>query len=120
MATQAVQLAVEITIYEGKFDAFETIAQEMLAVSRSEPGTLGYEWYLSGDRRRCRLMEAYADATALLAHFKGPAVQQLVPKLLEHSRLERFEVYGDPGSEATEMLKGFGAEIFQPWHAMNG
>jgi quinol monooxygenase YgiN len=118
MATQAVHLAVEITIYEEKFDAFGGIVKEMLAVSRSEPGTLAYDWYLSGDRRRCRLMETYADANALLAHFKGPAVQQLVPKLLENSRLERFEVHGDPGPEATEMLKGFGAEVFQTWHIL--
>jgi quinol monooxygenase YgiN len=118
MAAQAIHLVVEITIYDGKFDVFEGIAKEMLAVSQSEPGTLGYDWYVSGDRRRCRLMETYADANALLAHFKGPAVQQLVPKLLEHSRLERFEVYGDPGPEAAEMLKGFGAEIFQSWHIL--
>ena len=113
-----VRLAVEFTIYEEKFDAFESIAKEMLAVSRSEPGTLAYDWYLSGDRRRCRLSEAYADANALLAHFKGPAVQQLVPKLLEHSRLERCEVHGDPGPDATEMLKELGAEIFKSWHIL--
>jgi len=118
MAKQAVHLVVEITIYGEKFDLFEGIAQEMVALSQNEPGTLRYDWYLSSDRRRCRLTETYADANALLTHFKGPAVQQLVPKLLENSRLERFEVYGDPGAEATEMLKGFGAEIFQPWHML--
>jgi quinol monooxygenase YgiN len=119
MATQTVHLLVESTIYEGHLDAFEGLAQEMVAVSKMEPGTLGYDWYLSGDGRRSRLMETYADANALVAHFEGPAVQQLVPKLLEHCRLERFECYGDPGPEATEMLKGFGAEIFQPWHILS-
>jgi quinol monooxygenase YgiN len=119
MATHTVHLLVETTIYEGRFDAFEGIAQEMVAVSRTEPGTLAYDWYLSSDRRRCRLTETYADANALLAHFKGRAVQQLVPRLLEHSRLERFEVYGDPGAEATAMLAGFGAEIFQSWHSLS-
>jgi quinol monooxygenase YgiN len=118
MAKLTIHLVVEVTIYEERFDLFEGLAQEMVAVSAKESGTLAYDWYLSGDRRRCRLTETYADANALLAHFKGPAVQQMVPKLLEHSRLERFEVYGDPGVEATEMLKGFGAEIFQAWHAL--
>jgi quinol monooxygenase YgiN len=116
MAIRAVHLVVEATIYEGSFDLFEDIAKEMLAGSRNETGTVGYDWYLSGDRRRCRLMETYTDANALLAHFKGPVVQQLVPRLLEHSRLDRFEVYGDPGQEGAELLKGFGAEIFQAWH----
>jgi quinol monooxygenase YgiN len=119
MATRTVHLLVETTIYEGRFDLFESLAQEMVAVSLKEPGTLAYDWYLSGDRRRCRLMETYVDANALLVHFQGPAVQQLVPMLLEHSRLERFEVYGDPGSEATTMLAGFGAEIFQSWHTLS-
>ena len=116
MASQTVYLAVEITIYEGRFDVFDGLAQEMVAISRTEPGTLAYDWYLSGDRRRCRLLESYVDQAALLAHFKGPAVQQLVPRLLEHSRLERFEVYGDPGAEGSEMLKSFGAEVFHAWH----
>ena len=116
VSTQTVHLIVELTIYEEKFGAFEGIAQEMVAASQNEPGTLGYDWYLSSDRRSSRLTETYKDADALVTHFKGPAVQQLVPRLLEHSRLERFEVYGDPGPEATDMLKGFGAEVFQPWH----
>jgi hypothetical protein len=40
-------------------------------------------------------------------------VQLLVPKLLETARLATFEVYGDPGAKAKEMLAGFGAEVFE-------
>jgi hypothetical protein len=43
----------------------------------------------------------------------------MVPKLIEQSRLDRFEVYGDPGVDAHAMLAGFGAEIFQSWHALS-
>jgi hypothetical protein len=39
-------------------------------------------------------------------------VQELVPKLLGTSKITAFEVYGDPGPKAGEMLKGIGAEIF--------
>jgi quinol monooxygenase YgiN len=114
-----IRLLVELTIYHEKFDAFNVIAREMTAGSELEPGTLSDEWFLSSDRRRCRLIETYADANALLAHFNGPVVQEMVPKLIEQSRLERFEVYGDPGPEAQAVLAGFGAEIFQPWHTLS-
>jgi quinol monooxygenase YgiN len=118
MSKQTVGLVVDLTIQEGNFNAFESVAQEMIAGSQKEPGTLAYEWYLSGDRQSCRLVESYADADAVLAHFAGPVVQAMVPKLLEVASLTRFEVHGDPGAEATEVLAGFGAKIFLPWRGL--
>ena len=119
MAAHKVYLLVELTIHEGKLDVFEGIAREMIAGSQAEPGTLGYQWCLSSDRRRCRIIETYVDSNAVLAHFTGPVVQQLVPKLVEQSRIERFEAYGDSGPDAAGMLAGFGAEIFEPWHGLS-
>ena len=75
--------------------------------------------HLSPDRKRCRILETYADANALLAHFKGAVVQQLVPKMLELSSVDGSEVYGDPGAEAREMLSGFGAGIFNRWQGFH-
>ena len=115
MNKQKVELVVDLTIHERKFDAFETVAQEMIAGSREEPGTLAYEWYLSDDRQSCRLVESYKNADAVLTRFTGPVVQVMVPKLLEVASLTGFEVHGNPGAKATEMLKGFGAQIFLPW-----
>lgn len=119
MSKGAVQFVVDLTVSEGKLDAFEGIAQAMIAGSQKEPGTLGYDWYLSGDRKRCRLVENYVDANAVLAHLTGPVVLELVPTLLEVSSLNGFAVYGDPGPKAAEMLAGFGAEIFKLWHALS-
>jgi len=119
MSSQRVYVLVELTIHDGKFDAFQKVAEQMIADTPKEPGTLGYEWHLSADRRRCRILETYADANSLLAHFKGPVVQQLVPKLLEWSTVDRSEVYGDPGAEAAAMLTGFGAGIFDRWQGFS-
>ncbi len=119
MNTKIVRVVVEATIHEGKLSDLEAIAKQMTVASEKEPGTLGYEWYLSHDRKRVRLSETYADAAAVLAHFHGPVVQQLVPKMLEVAKLDSFEVYGDPGAEMRAMLAGFGAEIFTPWQGMN-
>jgi quinol monooxygenase YgiN len=119
MAKGAVRFMVDFTIVDGKFETFERISKEMIAVSQNEPGTLAYDWYLSADRMRCRLYESYTDGDAVLAHLSGPAVQTLVPQLLETSKLAGFEVYGDPGPAASKMLAGLGAELFQPWIAIS-
>ena|SRR5271166_1892768 len=113
--TTHVHFLVELTVHDGKFDSFDAVAQEMIAHTRNEPGALCYEWCLSADRKRCRIVETYSDSDAVLAHINGPAVQDGVPKLLQSSTLDRFEVYGDPGPQATAMLKGLGAEIFAAW-----
>ena len=98
MTDPKVHFLVDLAIAPGKLDAFEAVMKDMVAGSRNEPGTLGYTFYLSADRGRCRLLETYANSAAVLAHLQGTVVQQLVPKLLQHASLERFEVYGDPGA----------------------
>jgi len=119
MTKAAAHLLVELTIHNGQLDAFQSVAKEMIAGSQVEAGTLGYEWFLSSDRKRCRLLESYSSADALLAHFTGPVVQQLVPKMMQHVTLDRFEVYGDPGPKAAAMLANFGAQVFEHWEGLN-
>ena len=115
MPNQTVRFTVDLAINEGQFDKFAAIAQTMIAGTQKEPGTLGYDWCLSSDRKRCRLVETYADANAVLAHIMGPVVQELVPKMRETATITGFEVYGDPGPKASEMLAHVGAEIFPIW-----
>ena len=110
--SRQVRLNVSLTIHDGKLDEFQRLAQEAVAVARKEPGTLAYEWYLSADGKQCRLVEVYADAEATLAHFLGPAVQEIVPKIAQHASISGFDIYGDPGPKVTEMVAGFRAEIF--------
>ena len=73
----------------------------MVTVSEQEPGTLGYHFLLSADRSNCRLVEGYSDANAIEAHFKGRAVQQFVPQMLQVTTPTRME-----------MAAAFGAQIF--------
>ena len=97
MIKHTVRFTVDLTINEGKFDEFEGIAQAMIVGTQKEPGALGYDWYLSGDRRLCRILETYADADAVLAHLTGPVVQEFVPKI----------------------LAGFGVQIFELWQGLS-
>jgi len=118
MAKRTVRFVVEFNIHDGKFDAFDAIAKEMIAGTEKEPGSLAYDWCLSADRRRCRLLETFADEAATVAHANSAVVTQLVPKLLENSSITRFEVYGEPGPEARAILAGLGAEIFDLWRGL--
>jgi quinol monooxygenase YgiN len=115
---QTVRLNIALTVHEGKLAAFDEMATAMIAETRKEPGALAYDWHFSADRKRCRLVETYANADALLTHLKGTVVQHLVPKMVEVSKVDRFEVYGDPGPECTKMLATFGAEIFSDWQRL--
>jgi len=119
MAASTVRFVVSFAITEGSLEPFERIARVMAAEAQKEPGTIAYEWSLSADHARCRLFEAYVDADAVLAHLTGPVVQELVPTLLETSRVAGLEVYGNPGPEAAAMLAGLGAEIFAAWHGFS-
>ena len=116
---QTVIFNVQLIIQDGKLAPFEDLAKVLVAATQKEPGTLGYEWHLSADRKRCRVIETYANPDAMMTHLSGPAVREFVPKLLETASIERFEVYGDPGPEGNKKLAGFGAEIFSHWHGLN-
>ena len=112
MSTSRIRLVVELNIHEGKFAEFQTLAKKMVAASEKEPGTLSYHFVLSADRKRCRLVEGYTDAAAITAHFAGPAVQELVPQMIQVSTPVRMEIYGDPGPEVASIAASFGAEVF--------
>jgi quinol monooxygenase YgiN len=112
MVEQVVRLTVSLTVNEGQLDAFKSIADAMTESTKTEPGTLGYEWFGSSDGNRFRLVETYADAGAVEAHFMGPVVQEWVPKLAAVCAVDGFEIYGDPGPKVAEMAGRFGAVVF--------
>jgi quinol monooxygenase YgiN len=119
MVKQVVRLTVNFVVSGEQLEEFKSIAEAMTAVSRAEPGTLGYEWFASADGKQFRLVETYVDSSAIEAHFMGPAVQQWVPKLAAVCKVDGFEIYGDPGPKVAEMAGGFGAVVFQYWLGIN-
>jgi quinol monooxygenase YgiN len=119
MSTGRIRLLVDLDIHEGKLAEFEAIAQQMVAVSEQEPGTLAYHFVRSSDRTRCRLVEGYIDVAAITAHFDGPAVTQFVPELIQVATPVRMEIYGYPGPRVTAMAAAFGAEVFTAWQGFD-
>ncbi len=118
MIEQVVRLRVTVTVNAGQLEAFKSIAKDMVLGAEAEPGTLGYEWFASADGSSFTLLETYANAAAVEAHFTGPIVGELVPKLAAHVTINGLEFYGDPGPKVTEMAAGFGAVHFPYWAGM--
>jgi quinol monooxygenase YgiN len=55
----------------GELDGFSDLMEEMVAHTRSEPGTLAYEWFVSDDGGEVHLYERYIDSAAAMAHLVG-------------------------------------------------
>ena len=119
MHENLVRITVEATVGEGNLEEFQKVALAMTAASEEEPGTIGYEWFFSADGRQCRLLETYADADAVLAHFKGPVVSEIVPQMAPLCTVDRFEFYGDPGPQVFEIAAAFGARQFNYWTGLS-
>jgi len=119
MDSRCVYFVIDLTIHQEQFDDFQRTVQSMIDGTAREPGALAYEWFLSNDKKRCRLAEVYANPEAVEAHLTGHVVQQLVPRLLEFSDINRFEVYGVPDPPSVAALEGIGAEIFTLWAGLS-
>lgn len=118
MNSQKIHFLIDLTIHQGKFDDFAATVKLMTAGTAKEPGALEYEWYLSSDRSRCRLLETYANVEAMQKHLAGSVVQELVPKLLTFAAINRFEVYGSPDAQSSAALGSFGAQTYPHWHGL--
>jgi len=89
-------LAVEIT--PAQLDNFRLVVKDLVAFTHEEPGTLGYEFYLSEDNAVCHIYERFADSAAILAH--GATFAKYAERFLAACKPVRFEVYGNPSAEA--------------------
>ena len=91
-----VSWVLELQVQAERSDELRTLMEEMVSNTHAhEPGTVGYEWFMSADGTQCHLVERYADSTAALTHcqsfgarFAGRFMSLLTPT--------RCTVYGSP------------------------
>jgi quinol monooxygenase YgiN len=76
-------------------DRFREMAHAMVAVSRDEPGTVVYDWYLDEQARKGTLYEAYASREALQAHGSGAVFTELAPRYLDALRVISVNAFGE-------------------------
>jgi quinol monooxygenase YgiN len=58
-------------IEPSKLADFKRAAAELIEISRREPGTLRYDYYLNADETVCVVHELFADSAACLSHLVG-------------------------------------------------
>jgi quinol monooxygenase YgiN len=73
---------------------FREMATAMVAVSRNEPGTVVYDWYVDEPANMGTLYEAYASLEALQAHGRGTVFTELAPKYADAVRVVSVDVFG--------------------------
>ncbi len=112
--SSAVSWNLQLAVRTGRIDALRSLMEEMIESTRSEPGALAYEWFLSEDSTTCHLYERYADAEAVMAHL-GAFGSKFAERFLECVEPTAFHVYGNPSDEARTVLGGFGAVTFGPF-----
>jgi len=113
MPDGSIRLIVRQGIKPGKLEEFKELACQFTAGTEADdPGTLGYEWFISPDGTECFLNEFYGSSEAFLDHFAkiGPKIGIM----LEISPLLEAVVLGDPSPEAREALSKLGAKFYAP------
>jgi quinol monooxygenase YgiN len=90
---------LEVAIHPGKLEDFRTVANDLIAKTESEPGTLGYEWNLSEDHTTCHIYERYWNAEALLTHVQSFGA--FATRFMAACHPTRFHVYG-PANDAVK------------------
>lgn len=99
---------VEFAIHPGKDDQFRAIVEELVdRLEAEEPGTLMSQWFFAEDGRRCRVHVWCAGQAATIAHATGIGPAKYLPRLLELSSVERFDVLGTPNAELARILEAF-------------
>lgn len=106
-------LLVESTLLTHDLVEVNALIDEVSAHCRStEPGMVRYDWFVSPDRRRVRVVEEYVDSDAVRFH-----VQNYAPYLERMNAVRRIEsmlLLGEPDQALVDAMQGRGAEIWAP------
>jgi quinol monooxygenase YgiN len=102
---------LQVSVREGHLEPFRALMEEMVAATRSEPGTLSYEWFLSADGTVCHFCERYADSAATLEHL-GNFGSRFAERFLACVQPTSFAVYGAPNEQVRAVLDNSGAAYF--------
>ena len=98
-----VQLVAECSIFPGRLDEFKRLAQETIDAAKAGSKAIGYRWYFNRDETKCYIIEQHPDSASLIRHLEVVGIPLL--KLLDVSKITRFEVFGSLGHlESAEKL----------------
>jgi len=100
-----IQFRAEFTINEGKIEEYKKLVEETNKdVEANEPNTITYQFYLNKDQTKCLVHETFTSSEAALAHIDSVTSQTIFVKILNVSRMNKLEVYGNPSDELQKVL----------------
>ena len=88
-----IRLVIEFAVADAA--RFTEMAEAMVAHSKTEAGTVVYDWYLDAEAGVGVLYEAYASFDALAAHALGPVFTEIAPKYSDDMNIVKVDVFGD-------------------------
>jgi quinol monooxygenase YgiN len=98
------RIILRVKIHAGKLEDFKAVAGAFLSTVRERcPGTLEYEWFLSGDQ--CVVLETFASSEALLAHVEATAAHS--PQLFALCDMSDIWLCGEPSAAVLERVAAF-------------
>ena len=91
---------LRVNVKDGQVETFRALMEEMVESTKTEPGTLIYEWFIDGAGRSVHIYERYADSAAVLAH--GAVFgEKFAERFMASMDPTGFDIYGEP-SEGRE------------------
>ena len=93
----------EVAVKPGQVEALRTLMAELVESTRAEPGSLSYEWSISGDGTVAHIYERYADSAATLAHV-ARFRETFRQRFLAAVEPTRVVVYGTPSEDVRQAL----------------
>jgi quinol monooxygenase YgiN len=110
--SEEVYWVVTLKINPGQEAKFKEIREQLIESTKSEAGTLSYEWSLSEDGGTCHIYERYVDSAAAKVHLERSA--PLVGQFPTVATRLGFTIYGAPSDEVKQLLSSRGAVILKP------
>jgi quinol monooxygenase YgiN len=105
---------LEVAVKPGEVGNFRALMEEMVDSTRSEPGTVIYEFSINDDESVVHIYERYSDSAATMTHLKVFG-EKFADRFLAAIQPGRFEVYGAPSDEVREAVTGFGPAYMKPF-----
>lgn len=110
--SETVSWNFHLSVQDGRLDDARALMSEMVEATKREPGTVGYEWFLSGDGTACHIMEKFADSGAAAEHIANFGAN-FAARFLACFAPTALYVYGQPSEEVRAVLDGQGAVNFE-------
>ena len=105
--TDNIYWTIGAQIKDGHLENMKKAIESCVEVTRTEPGVLSYDFWLSDDSAKVYIFERYQNSDAVLAHMGN--VGDLLGAFFECVNLEPIVIMGDCSQTVKEAFAAFGA-----------